>query len=107
MRHDNARSVAVNNNIAGSRSAPGEVYRVSSLHLVTTRSWGDLLWGCRWTGVMVAAGVGLGAGVGVGVELAVAVAVDVDVAVAVAVPVAIAVAVGVAVGVALLSLSAA
>src|SRR5437762_10932754 len=101
MRHDNARSVAVNNNIAGSRSAPGEVYRVSSLHLVTTRSWGDLLWGCRWTGVMVAAGVGLGAGVGVGVELAVAVAV------AVAVPVAIAVAVGVAVGVALLSLSAA
>ena len=38
MRHDNARSVAVNINIAGSRSAPGEVYRVSSLHLVTTRS---------------------------------------------------------------------
>jgi hypothetical protein len=38
MRHDNARSVAVNINIAGSHSAPSEVYRVSSLHLVTTRS---------------------------------------------------------------------
>jgi hypothetical protein len=44
---DNARSVAVNVNIARSSSAPREVYLVSSLHFVATRSEGNLSWGWR------------------------------------------------------------
>ena len=75
----NARSVAVNVNIARSSSAPREIYLVSSLHFVATRSEANLSRGwrrsrsnrscrCRtWGGVGVGVAVAVGVGVGVAV----------------------------------------
>ena len=75
--------------VARSRSAPGEVYRVSSLHFVAARSQSDLPRVRVTVGITAAVGVELGAGVDVRVE---------GVAVAVALAVAVAVGFGVAVG---------